>query len=330
MKQFEVSNYCNSCGLCTIDSEYLEENDDGYAVPVVGKYISSDYEKKAKEIVGKCPVGALSLVETEVSSSKEEFIEKAVKQLNSVSKLQEPLLWEFDFSDSDFRIFVVWDADGEWDYKYTTEGSAERAAINEFDRKMYSKIDSILLQLVVEYKSKKLSKYYDDSDSGIYVNNNNQIINTLEEIAGGYENITGVKLQDDFTKFNVFPDRTGGSTFNALKNNTIFFDGIVRKVREKFDSDKDLYSISNYVSYIKIRSTDKYSEGMFGRTKRKTYYCYYSVYDAFWELAHDLEHCFCYAGIEYTAQRYAEEIVKSYNQNVEKKLEEKIKVLKQL
>lgn len=40
MKKLQVTDQCNGCGVCIVNCSYLQENDEGNAVAVPGKYIN--------------------------------------------------------------------------------------------------------------------------------------------------------------------------------------------------------------------------------------------------------------------------------------------------
>lgn len=63
MKKFVVSEKCIACGNCLLETKLLQEDAEGKAVPVNGGYFSDDFLAKAEEIVGGCPVQALSIAE---------------------------------------------------------------------------------------------------------------------------------------------------------------------------------------------------------------------------------------------------------------------------
>ena len=64
MKQIIVDKNCNGCGLCTINSKYLRENDEGNAEPIGGISIPDNELEMINNLIVECPQNALKIIET--------------------------------------------------------------------------------------------------------------------------------------------------------------------------------------------------------------------------------------------------------------------------
>lgn len=327
MKKIKVSEECNACGLCTVTEKYLQESSTGIAMPIPGKYIE-DYDlTEVEDLVRNCPVGALTITEEFVKTSKADFISDAIAKLEAVCELDLPKRSDFPFIDREYSLSCS-SPRGEYDYVYSSYDKAKRAAQNEFDRIAYSQIKVLALNLATKYKSRCLAPYYDIESQNIYDDKNKTIEELLKEIAGGYYAVLGKNLPSDFTEFKVYPDNDSSSLMRGLRKNEYFSDNLASEITSSVKSDN---SLSSYDCYFDIDDTEKYEgQGMFGKSKYKTVYCYKNISKAVDELIKDIIRAARYVDCDEYACDKAQSLVHQYNYKMKKEIQKKIDILKRL
>ena len=329
MKKIIVNDKCNACGLCTIGNDFLEENIDGTAKPIVGKYILPSDEDKVNDVVDKCPQRAIQLVVCEDLGSKKDVIESAINELSEIEDLPKVTTIKDSFDKSDYQISCG-NVSGQYNYEYSSSSAAERAAYSAFERAVFSNLDSIIMKIVVQYKAKHFAKYMLTNSGNIYENKNNEIISVLKNIAGKYEAVCKQSLEENFAKFIVSPDTDRYSTYRMFERNELFVDSAVSRIRSEFKSS-DYGKVSAYIPlYCDIDDMEKSVPTFGGRYKEKTMYCYGNMYEACNEFIGDLLHSAYMSTIDELAVETANFLQSTYNTNMRKALKEKIEYLKSL
>jgi ferredoxin len=332
MKKFYISNLCNACGICTTMTDLITEDSNGYAHPDDSKFIQDDYEQDAENIAKQCPVGAISI--KDVSHTKSTG-KQAISELAAVLEDRLKQIPKFKLDSSDFNfdatkyklnpVFVPTNLDDTIDYKYSTKSAANNAAVSAFREYGYSRLDSMIRDVLGRYKIDVLSKYYTFDDSCPFVQNNKAFEKVLQEI---YAEATSVGLQIpmSFTEFNVIPDKDNDSMWNILKAFEMY--------SMAFESVKDEFkhSESEYLKYIYIDYESRFvSSGFFGDKYENVYgYSSKDLQDAVDDFISDLNFCFSMADNQIAGYAYREtrSFVERYNILTEKEIQRKIEQFK--
>lgn len=273
MKQIKVNNNCDGCGLCIVNSMYLEENDEGYAQPIVGKAIKDSDMEKLKEVVNNCPQKALLIVETGKATVSgkagiKQIIENLKKHCNSlnVKRIADS---DVKFNINDYHISTPYSFKGF--ENYSSESSARSAAKDEFNRLCYSEYayNPILKRIFVEYKVNILKPYYNNEDvpESVYYKYNEIVRKQLADVYAEVSELIGEgKLSKSWKEFSVYL-KSKDMEIEFLKK----FDerstcsGIIAELKSLSGT-----SLNNYVDEMDFDYNEEYAgEGLFGRTKYK-------------------------------------------------------------
>lgn len=310
----KINGSCIQCGSCLgCGYSFLQTADDGTIVVLAGTIL----EENGKEIAALkeiCPVNAFEITSTE---SKDKVLKNLIEELKKYNGIKKPTESDFKFDQNSYSISIP-SASGENRYEYSSSNAAESAALREFERVMYSRIDTIILKVISEYRVKMVKPYYssEEIDGSVYAINNKKV----SEILSGIKNILGNKLPADFATINVMPDRD--DTWKMLNKGQLISDELISAVRHEFD-----YPSSQYDCYWDWDDMEVYEGTDWrGRDKYKDKYCYRDIYKAFRELAQDLLNACGWAhdDLESCATRHAEWLVEVYNRELDKVIKEKI------
>lgn len=336
MKKFNVSDKCNTCGMCTTMTELLKEDAKGKVYAVESGYILEEAINEAKNVIDICPVHAITIVEAGTVNS---IGKKGLKELEEVlkTKLQgikkvKVTKRDIKFDSKQYNIDYA-DARGQNEYKYSSDSRATRAAIEEFDRIAYSQYRPFILSVFVQYKNDKLKPYYTFDEHSFYAKNNIQYERILKEIAAEAQSLSNgdIALPQDFTEFDVYPGGTDSSYRKDIVYGLQHFDEQSTQSGVMAEFKTGSYSsLDSYKMYIDTDDMEVYEgEDWRGRSKYKTKYCYRSVYSAVREYISDLKSAMNYVGIDENALYFVQEAIESYNKEISKEIERKIKVYKE-
>lgn len=320
--RIKVSEECNCCGMCSMQyPDYFFETDEGKAQANDGAVKVDD--SAAAAIEGICPVHAIT-VEKESRSTRRLLAEKLEKLKEC--RVAYPTKEDIPFKKEEYSISIPV-ASGERRYEYSSESSANSAARSEFNNKMYSQIDVLILKVITEYRVKYIKPYYSKSaeDNSVYQACNKRAEHILADIARTL-NQEGMdaNLPESFVIVDCFPKED--STWKMLNKGELLSDEMVSSIRNEFKS-KDYSEISSYEMYWDTDYMERSSGSDFrGRTKYRDKYCYRNIREAFQELAKDLLDA-CYYKDDYIMDR-AIDLVKGfiveYNEKLEQSLKERI------
>ncbi len=335
MKTFVVSDDCVSCGLCLQETDLLVEDAVGKAKPAE-KCIINDL-RKAEKIVADCPVGAISIVE---KGDIKQLDEKTIRELPNLLRqkliqVKRPQLTdEVKLDASKYHVKRNGEAIGAYDYKYSSESSALSAAIDQFDRIAYSQYARFITEILVQYKEEKLKKYYIFGKNSFWDQENAKYRSVLLNFANEIESVTNgaIKLPDDFIRFEVYPCRE-----SDIDNNYHMWGLKYLEQCENIESIMSAFhglnstSKNDYKTYIDTDDMEVYAgTGWFGGDKYKTKYCYCLLSEAVETYLSDLTWAMNYADADQRAIDGVKWAITSYNNEVEKKIEEKITVVRKL
>ena len=285
MKQIEVDIKCNGCGLCIVNSPYLQENAEGNAQPVEGKAIKDSDLEGLKNIVNKCPENALKIIESGIATKKGKA---GVCEVIADLKKKCDLLAVEEIKSSDIKMnmkdYTVTIPISEKQYcrDYTSESSAKSAAKDEFNQLCYSEAAyrPLIKKVFVEYRVNVLGPYYncvDEVDSAYYKYNER----VRKYLADAYVEVCDLlgdsKLPESWKNFSGYLQETDWH-IQAIKK----FDGrstssgIIAKL-----NDLPHTSLSDYVSGMDFDYIEEYvGESIFGNPKYKNKWYFSGFSDA--------------------------------------------------
>lgn len=312
--------------MCSMQyPDYFYENDEGKVV--IKNEIVLVESEKAVEIEKLCPVKAIILSKEE-KSSKQLLVEKLEKLKGCMAKC--PTNEDIPFKKEEYSVPIPV-ASGEYRYTYSSDNSANRAAESEFDRRMYSQIDVIILRIITEYRTKYIKPYYSkaEADKSVYAACNKQVEEILEEIAYMLrQEGMADDLPQNFLTINVFPDEND-TTWKMLNKGELISDEMVSSIRSEFNSGS-YSSLSDYESYWDTDDREEASgTGFGGRIKYKDKYCYMNLRGAFQELAKDILNA-CYYKDGFIVERAIDTVkwlVDQYNKKLKEVLEPRIQYI---
>lgn len=312
--KFKIKDGCVGCGLCfTQYADYFQETSEGLAEVNEGKILPDN--TVATKIADSCP-NHLIVVENTGESMKQSA-RKALEKLKNYPGCPMPNMSEIRFKREEYSVDIPY-AQGENRYDYSSDSAAERAALSEFKRCMYSQIDSIILKIITQYRVNYIKPYYSKeiSDGSVYAKTNAEVSKMLKEI----KNIVGRGLSADFEQVNVFPD--DDYTWKMLNKGQLISDEKIDRVKSEFD-----YTADRYDCYWDTDSMERYAGTNWrGDTKYKDMYCYRNMREAFKELGRDIIDACYYArdGIEESAFDCIKWLIEQYNKKLKEVLKAKI------
>lgn len=338
VKQIKVSPKCNGCGLCVVNSAYMQEDEEGYAQPIPGKAIKESDLNAVTLVVNKCPEKALSIIETGVAvSSGKSGVTQVIKTLKrqcdsiAVKKISSS---DVRLRAKDYRISVPY-SNKEYRRDYTSESSAKSAARDEFNRLCYSEqaYRPLIKKVFVEYKVNVLKPYYtceNVPESAYY--QYNEIVR--KQLADAYAEISILlgegKLSRTWTDFSVYP-KSKDWDVEALKE----FDerSTSSGIMSDFKGRGEYTSLSWYMDRIEYDYDECYvGEGLFGKSKYKNMYYFFGLNNEIKEFVDDLMNSIDSMSSDITegAVYYINSAFKTFEEELKKAYMSKIEELKTL
>lgn len=267
---------CNACGMCTLETNILQEDSSGKA-EVVGAGVVADSElAKIKNFVELCPTGALTLTE--------EFVDMSAKIAELKSKMKTPLnftlppteQYEFSMDDRDKYAEDLYrgsslSVSGEYDFDYSSSGSARSAGERAFRDEIYSQAEALAQQVIVMYEQRKLNKVarYAETNGNYKYGVHKRLMADLRAYVNELESYTGKKisLPSDFFTF-----RTRDTEYiNRMQESSN--DWLADSIKNHLESASEFYSC------VKTDKTSEYVtvSSWFGSDKEKLVnkYAYY-------------------------------------------------------
>lgn len=330
MSNLSVLNCCIKCGGCLgLGYDFLYDDDGGNILVKEGTFLEAD-DIRLVELKEVCPVGAFTLDLSQKKKTEAEQLDEILATLKSWEGIPDTIGNEFPFNIKEYHITTTADSPGAHSYKYNSESAAERAAEDEFDRIMFSKINTYILQILSEYRVKKLKPWFSmsEEDRSVYVAENKRISEKLEQA----KLILGDKLPDDFAKFDVWIG--SDITYKSLNRGEFLGENYVSTIRAEFDSN-NWSERSYYRMYFDIDSREELytKKGLFGeKTEYKTTYCYSNVGHACRELADNIKFAFDMKSddIMESAAGWVNQVIYAYNSRAKEILKEKIALIESL
>lgn len=329
-----ISEKCIQCGSCLgLNTGLVQETRDGRIQASPGTFVEIENEN-VRNLISICPTGAISVDLGVKKENPKSALKRVIHELQSVQPLPQLTNEMIRFDEKEYRIDLPHPR-GELRYEYSSDRAAERAAENEFNQIMYSKIDAIILKIIAEYRVRKLSSYFSDKKEtgSVYVQHNESICQLLEE-AKKIVSDAGINcLPKDFCNFSVFPYQDELSIWKELNKGELIADELVTDIRSEFDSGS-YSSLSSYRMYYRTDDMEVYvGTGFGGRIKFKDKYCYEDVREACRELAKDIQRACGYqrSAIEERAKYILNScMIDPYNRLMELEINKKISTLQEI
>ncbi len=284
-KKIIVSPGCIACGLCTVSS-YIEERPDGTVVPKGGVVLEEEEESEFQRIVDGCPAKVLSL-ETLFSKSSQEIISQMERETEEFA-LPVPTMESISYKEEYMNINAPTAVYGEYHYDYSSYNRAKEAAKQAIDKAFYSQRRTAIQNVINNYQVGELSRYfeYKETPENFYYLANQSALRILEQWGQEIRLCKpGVRIPDRMLMIQTRPDSKLKYHIQFIKSDILTFaDAILAELSDS------VYSLSSYADYCDIDDEEVYAgEGMFGRSKYVTKYCFSNTSEALREMKKDLE-----------------------------------------
>lgn len=337
MRQIKVDEKCSGCGLCVVNSAYLQENDEGNAIAVPGMAIKDIDMEKMERVVAGCPEGALEIVDTGVYARSgkagiEDIIADLKEKCNSISvkKVRES---DIKLEADKYPLDKPYSSK-EYDRDFSSENSARSAAKDEFYRLCYSEsaYRPLLKRVFVEYKVNVLKPYYNcnnEPDSVYYQYNETVRRYLADAYAEISEIVGGSALSPKWKNFSIYLDENGIEV-GGLKNFDVrsTSSGIITSLKDISNNSMDAYLSEIDFDYEEIYA----GEGRFGKTKYKKKWYFSGFTNAVDSFMGDLRWAIGYmsSDIEEEAVRIINSALEIFEQKLKDEFLSKIKDLESL
>lgn len=275
-----MSEKCDNCGLCTGNKYISDENGEK---PVVKYSIISEKEKEGvQNIIGICPVGALSL--SELKKITLESCHHKIDSMISKFSLEMPLENQFAY-DKKYAVYSLPSSfDEEWKYNYNSSDEAKSAGCRFFERNVLSERTNCIRQILNNYSIDKLASYldYKECPGNFYYDSIQKAEQVLKSV---YEFI--LQAADDYPVIEDYITidpkivnddklRWSKETLDNISAKAhIICDRIRRNTGERFKT------------YIDVTYTYVEKKTLFG-TQDKQKYAFYGLYQAAAEVEKDI------------------------------------------
>jgi hypothetical protein len=318
-----VTEKCIQCGSCLGSGfDFLGSASDGSIIVCAGTVLS-EQSQEYKALKDICPVGAFEIDTTVKQSDKKQIINNMIEELKNYEGVSIPTYKDIKFHRNEYSVSLP-SASGEYRYEYSSYSEAERAALREFERTMYSQIDNIILKIITEYRVIHVKPYYtaEIKEGSVYAKSNQKVSEMLSAI----KNVVNDNLPNDFARVDLMPDRE--TVWKMLNKGELVSGELISSVRSKFD-----YSASQYACYCDTDDMEVASgTDWHGNTKYKDKYCYRNMRAAFQELEKDLLNACDYAedSIEECTLNHIKWLVEVYNKDLRDLIDKKVKQIEQI
>ena len=294
MKQIHVNEKCSGCGLCVVNSPYLQENAEGNAEPVAGIAIQDKDMDNIMKVVEECPESALQVVET--GSTNKTGVE-GIADVITALKNQCDNFCVKKVSNQDVRLNIkdyyipVPTSSKEYRGDYTSKSSAKSAAKDDFNRLCYSEtaFRPMIKKVFVEYKVNVLKPYYTctDTEDSVYYAYNQQMRKLLSDAYAEIGHLLGGKnkVPGEWKDFSVYLKEKDGNIIQlTMFDHRSTSSGIVSALK-----DISHTGINDYVNGMDFDYDERYiGEGLFGKPKYKNVWHFSGFYDAAKDFINDL------------------------------------------
>lgn len=315
MKRFNVSDKCIACGECIIRTNQLTETPDGYAVAANNAYIDDTFLAEANEIVKMCPVGALDIYEYDSTTfsgiaGAEELADVLEQRLKNV-QISEISKHDIAFKAQDYPVSYGY-AEGEYEYRYSSESSAKQAANRAFEATFWNHRSDYVMSLLSQYKSKVLRPYYDfEAKENFFLGLINQFQTILYDILCEAKSLTNGAIPLSENSFCVFaPDLSEVKKYMKENIASIESQYLVKQLLEALGRET-YYRLSDYESHFYIESRSEVIGQNWLGNKVKWTYSFEGVNSEGKDLVGDIKSALEYSesyGVRYIDELAAEKI----------------------
>lgn len=317
---------CICCGVCFSTSDLFSEDSTGAAtVSPYGK-INENNMELVNNIISMCPGQAISLVRNESKyKSYRDIVLQMRKKLEAI-RIPDVTEDEVTMNANAYYTNVFSNVSDYSGFIYSSASKARRAALDAFEREVYSKYKNLILDIYIQYKVDKLRPYYTYDENGYYVKKNKEFEAVLNEFASDVIAYSEGKilLPKDFCSFRAFPYG------NSTKRNDEFYGyrlanfevlGWTDRVWNEYKSCS--YSkVSDYENYIDTMDCWD-GKGFFG----DKYKYNYNSWEAVSEFTKDLKDQIRWVDTEEEAVSNINGILKEYREDIEKVINDKCTIL---
>lgn len=275
LKKIVISNECQACGSCSLSTQLIKESANGKAEPVEPAIVDDKNLASIQSIMSSCPAKAISLVDIGLTNATGKAGLNELKQIivdrikNYIYSYPNPK--EYEFNKSEYSAPITYGC-GEYRYDYKSSDKAEQAGLKEFDRVMYSQSKALIIQILVDYKNKKLRKYsyYDIEVGNYYYDFNRQMEQLLRQIVAEAKALSNGKINfpKDIDTFEVTPQF--GISGDAMNRELYVYQ--LRHIEELWfvqNIMNERESLSWYQTYIDTDDTED--------SRGKYMYCYKNI-----------------------------------------------------
>jgi ferredoxin/conjugal transfer/entry exclusion protein len=310
MKRIIVSDQCVACGVCVVNSEFLMETDEGYAVAKEPGLMTAEQSIAFQSVIDECPVGAISVEDELISTldGSDALIElkRLMNEKIKNYRIPYPASEEVDFVDREYEAPPLLKR-GLSQQTYRSYDRANSEGFYAFKNSMYTQQTALIQAVCVEYKTRQLKKfaYYKEEIGNYYYDINSEVASMLEEAVALGQAISGnqLNLPADFCSIKLGPDYgfDGGNYCYVLRN------------VEQLDWSAQMKDEDFYRTYINVEDYGdeyKYSLDEVEETFRE-----YIVFGLYLQLSKPIDDAI-------------ESTYKKYNELFKKLLNEKLALLK--
>lgn len=279
-RKVEMKEGCIACGICVSTCKGFIEDDTGNVTVTPNLYVDKNNVDEIVAAMENCPCKCIIVAEGQPVFSSISELQNDMKRKYANYKFPKPSANEYDFHKAEYRVSPRYGA-GERRYEYTSNRRAESAGMAEFKRCMYSQRRAIVIELLVEYKNRKLMQYvrYEKKQGNFYFDHILEVEKDFAIYAHEIERLKGISIahKKEISTIESTPKFDFGDYRHAAWD--------ITHIEEVNYSDAILNQIDSdyqYEPYIDTDDMDRYD----GR-REKTYYCY-KISEACQELAKDI------------------------------------------
>ena len=208
MKVFSVSKACNACGECVLRTKLLSEDSGGFAIPTPGLYIQDADLPDAQRVVAQCHTHALSIIEQSSVTSKGkaglEELATILEQRLKVVKIPDISSKDIAYHEKDYKVEYGYIRE-EGRKIYPSERKAKDAGRTQFERVFWDRRVDFTLNILTQYKSKVLRKYFDlsDPEHTFYAEIGQKMKMVLSQVEAEAHSLSGgnISLPEGFSEF---------------------------------------------------------------------------------------------------------------------------------
>lgn len=331
MKVFSVSKSCNACGECVLRTKLLSEDSGGFAIPTPGLYIQDVDLPDAQRVVAQCPAHALSIVEQSSVASK------GKAGLEELAKILEQRLKAVKIPDIGSKDVAYHPKDYEVDYgyiseegrkTYPTERKAKDVGNTQFERVFWNRRTDFVLNILTQYKSKVLRKYFDLSvpERTFYAEIGEKMMLVLSQVEAEAHSLSGgnISLPEDFSKFHPeLNDRAFKEYVQSDYTKWLFMPSYATDFCDRL-AREEYYSKKYYEGHIITdwESTTQYDSR--GRAKKTLMYSFEGANEEGREMVNDILSYLDSGDIEDFVMLRLKDIMERYRRLFEQEIAKKI------